>query len=156
MLHYRLVPWLCALWLAGAALPVALADEVAPKAEVGIAGSRRTTSDWRLAPDQNAGSTFLTMAQGLAVCLAVLAGGVYAYRRIHPQAAITTKRRMRVRERLPLTSKAQLLLVEIDGREVVVAVGSDHVSIHDARGSQTFDSLLPMDSGCIGDEKLPA
>ncbi len=147
---------LCVLWLLVVAAPLAWAEEAATKGELGIAGSRRTTSDWRLAPDQNAGSTFLTMAQGLAVCLAVLAAGVYVYRRLNPQAVATTKRRMRVRERLALTSKAQLLLVDIDGREVVVAVGSDHVSLHDPRGPQTFDSLLPMDSGCIGDEKLPA
>ena len=132
------------------------AEEGSAREATGIAGSRRTQSDWRMAPNENAGSTFLAMSQGLAACLAVLAAGVYLYRRFNPQAVMNAKRRMQIRERLPLGARAHLMLVQIDHREVLVALSGDQIAIHESPTAPTFDSLLPMDSGCIDEEQLPA
>lgn len=71
----------------------------------------------------------LTMIGGLFLCLGVFAAGVHVYRRYAAAHGLAGRRRLVVRERLPLSGKAALMLVAFDGREFLVASGSERVSL---------------------------
>jgi flagellar biogenesis protein FliO len=69
------------------------------------------------------------MVGALFFCLGVFAGGVHLYRRFAVKGGVSSKRRLVVRERLTLSSKSSLTLVSLDGKEFVVASGSEHVTL---------------------------
>jgi flagellar biogenesis protein FliO len=71
----------------------------------------------------------LRMIGALFFCLGVFAGGVHLYRKFGNKVGSSSKRRMVVRERLALSSKSALVLVSLDGKEFVVASGSEHVTL---------------------------
>lgn len=71
----------------------------------------------------------LRMVGALFFCLGVFAGGIHLYRKFALKAVGTSKRRMVVRERLALSSKSSLVLVSLDGKEFVVASGSENVTL---------------------------
>ena len=71
----------------------------------------------------------LRMVGALFFCLGVFAGGVHLYRKFGSRGGTSSKRRMVVRERLSLSSKSALVLVSLDGKEFVVASGSEQVTI---------------------------
>ncbi len=71
----------------------------------------------------------LRMVGALFFCLGIFAGGVHLYRRFGNKVGSASKRRMIVRERLSLSSKSALMLVSLDGREFIVASGSEHVNL---------------------------
>lgn len=71
----------------------------------------------------------LRMVGALFFCLGVFAGGIHLYRRFATKGGGGSKRRLVVRERLALSSKSSLTLVSLDGKEFVVASGSEHVTL---------------------------
>lgn len=71
----------------------------------------------------------LRMVGALFFCLGVFAGGIHLYRRFAAKGVGSSKRRLVVRERLALSSKSSLALVSLDGKEFVVASGSEHVTL---------------------------
>jgi flagellar biogenesis protein FliO len=71
----------------------------------------------------------LRMVGALFFCLGVFAGGVHLYRKFGTKSGASSKRRMMVRERLSLSSKSALILVSLDGKEFIVASGSEHVTL---------------------------
>ena len=78
------------------------------------------------------------MFQGLAFALAVFCAGIYLtkkFRRITPN----TMRKLRIIERCPLTSKNMLVLVEVEGRKLVVGLGSDNMTFFCAEQRPQFD-----------------
>lgn len=74
-------------------------------------------------------SNSLRMLQGLGLCVGLFLVGVAIARRINPRLRVVNEQRLSVRSRIPLTSKTQLILAEIDGREVLVAVGQENVAL---------------------------
>jgi flagellar biogenesis protein FliO len=78
-------------------------------------------------PDKQPGA--MRMVQGLGLCIGLFLVGVAIAKRINPKLAVVNEQRMCVRSRLPLTSKTQLVLAEVDGQEVLIAVGQEHVSL---------------------------
>jgi flagellar biogenesis protein FliO len=77
----------------------------------------------------SATASCLRMVGALFFCLGVFAGGVHLYRKFVHKVGTASKRRMIVRERLSLSSKSALILVSLDGKEFVVASGSEHVTL---------------------------
>jgi flagellar biogenesis protein FliO len=73
-------------------------------------------------------STSARMIGGLFLCLGVFAIIVRLLKR-HASRSGTGRRRLEIRERVALSSKASLTLVAIDNREFLVASGSESVSI---------------------------
>jgi flagellar biogenesis protein FliO len=69
------------------------------------------------------------MFQGLALCLGVFFIGSWVVKRYGPQAGTATNRRIRVVERTTLTPKTALCLIEVDGKQVLLATGSDLVQV---------------------------
>jgi flagellar biogenesis protein FliO len=73
-------------------------------------------------------STSARMIGGLFLCLGVFAVVVRLLKR-HGARSGAGRRRIEVRERIALSSKASLTLVAIDNKEFLVASGSESVSI---------------------------
>ncbi len=73
-------------------------------------------------------STSARMIGGLFLCLGVFAIVVRLLKR-HGVRSGTGRRRIEVKERIALSSKASLTLVAIDNKEFLVASGSESVSI---------------------------
>lgn len=106
----------------------AAADETAPQ-EVSAQGAAAGLSGWRTKPETNVAESGSRMAQGLGLCLALLFGGAHLYKRFGGPRAGGSPRRLRVVERLPLSAKTSLLLVECDGSPVLCSVGPDRVTV---------------------------
>lgn len=83
------------------------------------------------------------MIQGLAVCGFVLCVGVWGYKRYILKAPTVISRKMKIIERMPLSPRSTLVLIEVEGKKKLVAMGSDPVSFHDLAESESFsfDSL---------------
>lgn len=81
-------------------------------------------------------ASFGGMLKGLFLCLGVFFIGVSIYRRLRPQQQITTEQRLKVLSRVALTPKSQLILARLDGRDVLVAVGSEQVALLEPGQSQ--------------------
>jgi flagellar biosynthetic protein FliO len=71
------------------------------------------------------------LAKGLALCLAVFCVIVFLLKRLNPHSLHSGKRRLAVLERLPLSPKSSLVLIQVDGRTRVIAVGSEQVQMLD-------------------------
>jgi flagellar biogenesis protein FliO len=89
------------------------------------------------------------MLGGFLFCLGLFAAGIHLYKRFFLRANGTVQRRLRVIERLPITQKNSLLLVELDGREVLLATGPDAPTVlvpHPKRDVSFEDSLLDLET----------
>lgn len=74
------------------------------------------------------GST-VTMLCGLLFCLGIFAVAMRFLRRFSGTRGPVRRRRIEVREKLALSSKAAVFLVAVDNREYLIAQGSDSVSV---------------------------
>ena len=63
------------------------------------------------------------MLEGLVLCAGLFFIGVGVYRRLGGERAMPRGRRMRVVERMMVAPKTSLVLANVDGREVLLAVG---------------------------------
>jgi hypothetical protein len=95
------------------------------------------------APFDMTGSA-LRMVGGLLLCLGLLAAGVRLQRRYGLGVAGSAKRRLQVLERVAISSKGALLLVALDGREFVLATGTEAAKLvlSQPRSNSTFDDEL--------------
>ena len=87
--------------------------------------------EWRQSRPQESGAG-MKMLQGLGFCLGVLLIGSAVARRLRGRSVGVQNGRLRVLERLALTPKTALLLVECDGRSMLLSVGPDHVAFQPA------------------------
>jgi flagellar biogenesis protein FliO len=65
------------------------------------------------------------MVGGLLLCFGVLGFGVHAYKKYVLPRSLSSQRRLQVVERLQLSQKNALVLVKLDGKEFLMATGSD-------------------------------
>jgi len=92
-------------------------------------------------------SPFLRLGQGLAICLGVFFIGIYGYKKLYPGRVVGGKSRMKVIERLSLSSRSAVILVEVDGAEIVLGVGSEPPTILSKRSkSDEFDLKMYEES----------
>ncbi len=87
------------------------------------------------------------MLQGLGLCIAVLLIGAHVYRRFHPAAAGRSAhaREIVLVERLSLSRGASISLIEVAGKRILVANGTEHISM-------TSLPLEAPDFGAVLDE----
>lgn len=71
----------------------------------------------------------LKMVQGLAACLAVLLIGSWAVKRHQKGVENNSSRRLKILERLPLAPKTFLVLAEVEGKKILLSVGSERVTM---------------------------
>ena len=100
--------------------------QVAPKRDLQAA-----VASLRQSPQPEPEVSPWPLAKGLALCLAVFCIIVYLLKRLNPHSVHSGKRRLAVLERLPLSPKSSLVLIQVDGRTRVLAVGSEQVQMLD-------------------------
>ena len=81
--------------------------------------------------------------QALMLCTAVFLIGVFLYRKATGAKPMARSRRMRVLERLTLAPKTSLVIAEVNGREVLLAVG-EKVSIMDLHGTEEYQQEMEL------------
>lgn len=99
------------------------------------------------------------LTQGFALCAAVLMVMIYLLRRFGRATGRGGVSRMKIEERMMLTSKTALLLMKVDGRSFLAAVGPEQVNFHEhifedgvcSDGIDSNSELL-----CVNDLKLTA
>lgn len=78
--------------------------------------------------DMSGGEAFGRMIGGLAICLILILVGVAVLKRFNKYVGVSAERRLKIKERLPISNKTSLVLIELNGKEVLIAVGSDSVT----------------------------
>jgi hypothetical protein len=134
----------------------ALKESLDPKPQQD-SGKSLQFSDWR---DNNEGleGTGIKMLQALAICCGVFLVGIHFYKKYTGQGPVFNKnRRMRILERLPVSPKSALLLVEVDGKKVLIGVGSEnvsHIPLREVADQGEFG--VSLDEVCAEDLKASA
>ena len=75
-------------------------------------------------------SSVITMFEGLAACLGVFFIGLHFYRKFHGNTGVATSRTLTIKERLSISPKTSLVIIEWEGKPLLLAVGPDTVSFH--------------------------
>ena len=98
-------------------------------------------------------SSMNRMLGGFLFCLGLFGAGIHFYKRYFMQAGSRTERRLKIVERLPVSTKNSLLLVELDGREFLLATGPDSpkMLVSNSKRDFSFDDTL-LDASMAGDE----
>lgn len=101
----------------------------------------------------NAQSSALRMVGGLFLCFGLLGAGVHVYKKYVLPRSLSSQRRMQVVERLQLSSKSALLLVKLDGKEFVMATGSESARLVPLqnRGEELFEETLSSACNEVGE-----
>lgn len=100
-------------------------------------------------------SLAMKMGKGLAICVGVFFIGLSVMRRLKPET-FSAEPRIKVRERTALTPKSSLLIVEIDGREQLITVGSENVSVITPSNKMQRVQERSAQEICANDMKLSA
>lgn len=97
------------------------------------------------AADQSSvASSCFRMVGALFFCLGAFAAGIHLYRRYMGKHGVAGRRRLIIRERVALTPKATLMVVSLDGKEFLVASGTEKVTLlpsHALSAAHFGDSL---------------
>jgi flagellar biogenesis protein FliO len=81
------------------------------------------------APHNSTGPGVGTMVKGLAFCLGLFFIGIYLVRRVKGGQPISSKRSLKVLERLPLSNRCSICVVAFENQKMVLTVGSDQVTV---------------------------
>ena len=114
-------------------------------------------ANWKT-PQQPVETVGYSMFLGLGLCLAVLSVGVWAAKKFGWVQPAKRAGRLKVIERTALSAKTSLCLVEAQGKQFLVSVGSERVSVvsrlsveDSLEGAESFEELV-----CDRTEKLAA
>ncbi|WKZ57152.1 MAG: flagellar biosynthetic protein FliO [Bdellovibrionota bacterium] len=78
---------------------------------------------------ENEGSGWLRMIEGLALCVGVFLIGIGLVKRRRKDRGLPMGRRMRVIERLAVSTRGAVVLMKVDEREFLVGVGGEGISV---------------------------
>jgi flagellar biogenesis protein FliO len=101
----------------------------APAFAEGAAAAVAPTATTLGAAPFDMGGSFFRMIGGTLFCIGVFGAGVHVYRKFIGQPTTGSKRRLKVIERLTLAPKTNLVLVSLDGRELLISVGPDQARL---------------------------
>jgi flagellar biogenesis protein FliO len=90
-------------------------------------------------PTTSVSGTAVKLFSALGLALAAFFIGVHLHRRMTGATAPVRSRRLKVVERLPIGAKTALVLVEIDGRPIVLTIGSDRVTALESPSMELAD-----------------
>jgi len=110
------------------------------------------SSGWSTTDEVSVGGTAFKMFSALGLTVGALLIGLHLYRRFSGAPTPTRARRMRVVERLPIGAKTALVLVEFDGRPMILSVGADRVTTVEPQVSEISD----VERLCRDEEALTA
>lgn len=138
--------------LLGLTLSIACSSATAEeRKELGLGVSNAAPS---IATDSfDAKSSALRMVGGLFLCFGVFGGAIHVYKKYVMPRAISDKRRLQVVERLPLSPKSSLLLVKVDGKELLVSTGAEAARLIPLPRSNedVFEETLVNAVGVVGE-----
>lgn len=100
---------------------------------------------WKTEKEGSVTQVGWSMVKSLAVCLGIFLIGVAIYRRFWGKNIGHTARRMRVVERMLIGQRTFINIVEVDGKELLMASGPEHVSFMESLNSSsnaTFSESL--------------
>ena len=89
----------------------------------------------------NMTSSMFRMMGGFLFCLGVFGAGIHIYRKYTGVAISSAKRRVKIIERLPLTQKTSLLLVSLDGKELLISSGPDQTRLIQGPSTPTRETF---------------
>ncbi len=115
---------ICILTLATGAQAEPLAGESSTTHE-----SKQSLLDWRTPPSEVPTVSGMRVVQGLGMCLAVFFLGIFVLKKLRGDTGVCSQRTMRVIERLSIAPKQNLLLVDVDGARVLLAVGPERTEL---------------------------
>ncbi len=119
---------------------------LAENSSAAAGGKQRTQSPWNGDTEQGFGAAGASMFKSLAFCLGILLVGLAVYRKLNRRNETGGSKRIRVLEKVPLTHRSVLVLLEVDGRKIVASAGQDHVSFLNmdggAKEENTFEQSL--------------
>ncbi len=104
-------------------------------------GSAPAVSALALSSEGPVETSGVKMVKGLAFCVGVFMIGIAVTQRMRSRAPRACGSGMRIIERLPLTQKTALLLIEHDGKQIMLAVGSEHVTFQPSAPSAQEGAL---------------
>ncbi|MBN8548941.1 MAG: FliO/MopB family protein [Deltaproteobacteria bacterium] len=112
-------------------------------------GSKPSTPAWKTESEGSLVGTGFKMLQGLGICVGLLFVGVHFFKKYNPQNnPRAAGRSMRVLERMPIAPKTSLVLAVVEGRKILMAVGSDRVSFYSQHSQDenaaSFDNSLDL------------
>lgn len=103
-----------------------------PKSEPQVRLGKPSEGAWEASSSQ---SSVVGMLSGLALCVGVLLIGSYGYKKLHGDKIVKISKNLKIIERLPLTQKSSLCVVEWEGKKLLVGTGTDPVSFFESRES---------------------
>lgn len=101
-------------------------------------------------------ASFVRMVGAFLLCLGVFAGGMHLYRRYGGTGLRATSRRLKIIERIAITTKSAVTLIALDGKEFLVTSGPESMTIiaapmsgneasrSEAGGDRGFDESLAI------------
>ncbi len=148
-------------------------DSANPTVEAKILGMRQALVDraqekearahnvenWRSETETSVAGAGMRMIQALALCVGALLVGLHLFKKYNKTAGrAPSGRKMRVIERIAVSAKTSLVMLDVEGRTVVISVGPDHVSQvqTEATASRADDYSDPMEVLCREDFKATA
>lgn len=124
--------------------PTAVPTQVGGKLSAGADGQQQILNDGP--PSPISASTGFVMLRALGICIGVLLVFTWLLQRISGKGKSGKEKLLKIIDRIPIGAKANLLLVEIEGQRVCLAVGSDNVSQIGVRAvsvaTDSFDNTL--------------
>lgn len=101
-------------------------------------------------------SSAYSMIKGLMLCLGILFVGVHFMKRMTPhRPGARGQRRLAVVERLPISSRSAIVLLEVDGKPVLASVGSEQVQFF-AAGQAAAGFSESLEGLCARDLEVSA
>lgn len=120
------------------------------------ADGRLALTEWRTKPDspslQQSGTTML---QGLALALGIFMVVVWGLKKFGGKRVFARPQRLKVLERAPVTPRTALMLVSLDGKEMLISVGAEKVtqlsgSNDDRRSGLNVETEINREGSCQG------
>ena len=96
--------------------------------ELAVQNKRAAQAETKIKDETPLTSNSLRMFSGLALCVGLFLIGAWFFRRASGRGNTVNLKSMRIIERMSVTSKTSLLLIEVEGRRVMVSAGPDKVS----------------------------
>jgi Flagellar biosynthesis protein, FliO len=122
---------------------VAIAEDQAPGRWSGAGPAGQASSD-----TFSAQSSTLRMLGGLFFCVGIFGFGVHLFKRYGLSRSGATTRRLQVVERVALSPKCSLLLVQLDGREFLLTAGAEQSRLIVPPRAETGQFADDLENAC--------
>lgn len=120
---------------------------------------KQSRSEGPNSTDRSTASLVSTMLQGLALCLGIFFVGFHFYKRFALKSGVNGRRSLELIDRIPVSAKTHLILVQVEGQKKLFTVGSERVTALDARDlneKRRGQTSAPIELVCESELKMSA